>query len=105
MKCIECPEYQKCCVKNDLRRKRPRCPKAKEKRNYSNADRIRAMTDEELVEFLWKLDSADLVDVVRFCCSSVCDELSPEEITDGMCKRCLLAKLQAPDESTNGKKG
>lgn len=69
----------------------------------TNADHIRAMSDFELMQFLWKLDSLDLGDVIKFCEGSrVCDELDVEEITEGMCQRCLLAQLQQPYES-NGK--
>lgn len=64
------------------------------------ADHFRAMSDFELMQFLWKLDSQDLGYVIKFCGKShVCDELDVDEITEGMCQRCLLAKLQQPYES------
>lgn len=48
MKCKECPNYHECNKANDLRRKRGKCKKAKEPIVQTNADRIRAMSDEEL---------------------------------------------------------
>jgi hypothetical protein len=50
MKCTECPEYNDCSKKYNLTIKRKRCPKAKEENVVTNADRIRAMSDEELAE-------------------------------------------------------
>lgn len=52
MKCQDCQEYNQCRKNANLRSKRRRCPKAKEKTVYTNADRIRAMSDEELAKFL-----------------------------------------------------
>lgn len=52
MKCTECSDYKTCLKQNDLRSKRSRCPKAKDIRFLTNADRIRAMTDEELAQWL-----------------------------------------------------
>lgn len=52
MKCTECPDYEVCRRKYDLRRKRGKCPKAKCLRVFTNADRIRAMSDEELAYFI-----------------------------------------------------
>lgn len=60
---------------------------------------IRTMTDEELMRFLWALDSRDLGDVIKFCRKGHCDELDVCEITEEMCQRCLLTKLQQPYES------
>lgn len=72
-------------------------------KRLSVAGHIRAMSDFELMEFLWKLDSHDLGEVIKFCGKShVCDELDVDEITEGMCQRCLLAKLQQPRESSVG---
>lgn len=50
----DCEDYKVCVRTNDLRKKRSRCPKAKEIKFITNADRIRAMTDEELAEFFGK---------------------------------------------------
>ena len=57
MKCVECPDYKDCRRKNDLRRKRGKCAKSKDNYVPTNADRIRAMTDEELAEFLDKCEA------------------------------------------------
>ena len=48
MKCTECPEYNECSKKYNLTIRRKRCPKAKEEKVVTNADRIRAMSDDEL---------------------------------------------------------
>lgn len=48
MKCVDCPDYKACRRQNDLRRKRHKCKKANEPFVQTNADRIRAMSDEEL---------------------------------------------------------
>lgn len=48
MKCADCPDYKACRRQNDLRRKRHKCKKANEPFVQTNADRIRAMSDEEL---------------------------------------------------------
>lgn len=50
MKCAECSDRWKCGAGYDLRRKRRGCEKAIKPAKRSNADRIRAMTDEELAE-------------------------------------------------------
>lgn len=52
MKCSDCPEYE-VCRKYDLRKVRPRCKKSRTPKAFTNADKIRSMTDEELAEF-WK---------------------------------------------------
>ena len=52
MKCIECPDYAKCVKESNLKIKRKRCKKAKTKYVMTNADRIRAMRDEELATHL-----------------------------------------------------
>ena len=52
MKCAECPDYRECSRTKDLRRYRRKCPKAKEKKVFTIADRIRAMNDDELRNFL-----------------------------------------------------
>lgn len=52
MKCRECPDYRECNKTHDLRRYRPKCSKAKEQKVFTNGDRIRAMSDEELVNIL-----------------------------------------------------
>lgn len=57
MKCTECKDYKECHKKYDLRRKRVKCSKAKGIYVPTNADRIRAMTDEELAGFLNKCEA------------------------------------------------
>ena len=52
MKCRECPDYAKCAKESNLKIKRKSCKKAKTEYVMTNADRIRAMSDEELVVFL-----------------------------------------------------
>jgi hypothetical protein len=52
MKCRECPDYAKCAKESNLTIKRKNCPKAKTEKVKTNADRIRAMSDEELREFM-----------------------------------------------------
>lgn len=51
MKCSDCPEYEN-CRKYDLRKVRPRCKKSRTSKAFTNADKIRSMTDEELAELL-----------------------------------------------------
>ena len=48
MKCRECPDYRECNKKHDLRRYRKHCAKAKEQKVFTNGDRYRAMSDEEM---------------------------------------------------------
>lgn len=67
------------------------------------ADEIRAMSDEELVDFLWRLVTNDLESVIPFCKGKPeCDELlDSAEITEEMCKQCLLQKLLQPYDSAS----
>lgn len=51
MKCSNCPEYE-VCRKYDLRKVRPRLKKEQNTEGFTNADKIRSMTDEELAVFL-----------------------------------------------------
>ncbi len=48
MKCRECLDYAKCVKESNLAIKRKNCQKAKTEKVKTNADRIRAMSDEEL---------------------------------------------------------
>ena len=59
MKCRECPDYTKCVKESNLAIKRKNCPKAKTEKVKTNADRIRAMSDEELAWELmtWRLET------------------------------------------------
>jgi hypothetical protein len=59
MKCRECPDYTKCVKESNLAIKRKNCPKAKTEKVKTNADRIRAMSDEELAWELmtWRIET------------------------------------------------
>ena len=95
MKCTECPDYKKCNRENDLRRKRHKCKKAHEPKTQTNADRIRAMSDEELAAFIegesW------------MCCTyDYCDEC-PMRKTGGICFSVIeWLKQHARDGEDNG---
>ena len=52
MKCRECSNYTKCVKESNLAIKRKNCPNAKIKKVKTNADRIRAMSDEELAKLI-----------------------------------------------------
>lgn len=67
----------------------------------SNADHIRAATDEELVDFLWQFNTDSFENVMPFCQNTVecVEKLDSNDISTEMCKRCLLTKLQQPYES------
>lgn len=83
MKCAECADRWKCGAGYDLRRKRRSCEKAKKPAKRSNADRIRAMTDEELATFLYKFGDCPCFGV-KFC----------ERGT--RCEDAVLMKLREP---------
>lgn len=67
---------------------------------YKNtlAQHIRAMSDYELMEFLWRFNCDSFENVLPFCKSKPeCDELlDSSKITEEMCKQCLLQKLLQP---------
>lgn len=53
--CRDCPDYWECGRGFDLRKRRKHCGKAalpSHKKVVTNADRIRAMSDEELLKFI-----------------------------------------------------
>ena len=81
MKCVDCPDYKACRRQNDLRKKRHKCKKANEPFVQTNADRIRAMSDEELERFLGQYS---LCTRVWWC---------PDH---GECHRCVLDWLKQP---------
>ena len=65
----------------------------------TNADRIRAMSDEELADILYSFQN--LEDKVKFCmnkdsCTDILD--GGDVIPDDMCKQCLLEYLQSEVE-------
>lgn len=68
-------------------------------KSQTNADRIRSMTDEELAELLYSLQTEDLDGM--FCknedkCVEMMD--SGDEIPKSMCKQCLVKWLRAESE-------
>ena len=80
MKCADCPDYKACRRQNDLRRKRHKCKKANEPFVQTNADRIRAMSDEEL--------SAIILCTKQFDMNATCDRMT--------CHQCALNWLKQP---------
>lgn len=92
MKCAECLDYLKCSKEHDLRMFRRRCPKAKEEKKQTNADRIRAMSDEELMGLLFN----------KIACGHICGFCVPtmrtEHKCDGHCRNGILQWLQQPAE-------
>lgn len=93
MKCRECPDYRECNKKHDLRRYRKHCAKAKEQKVFTNGDRYRAMSDEEMAEALSEVD----------VCPTRADRTLCGE-REG-CKRCWLDYLRSPeDKETNDDK-
>lgn len=65
----------------------------------TNADRIRSMTDEELAELLYSLQTEDLDGM--FCkTEDKCEEMmdSGDEIPKSMCKQCLVKWLKEESE-------
>lgn len=65
----------------------------------TNADRIRSMTDEELAELLYSLQTEDLDGM--FCkTEDKCEEMmdNGDEIPKSMCKQCLVKWLRAESE-------
>lgn len=66
---------------------------------HTNADRIRSMTDEELAELLYSLQTEDLDGM--FCkTEDKCEEMmdSGDEIPKSMCKQCLVKWLKEESE-------
>ena len=73
------------------------------RRAQTNADRIRSMTDEELAELLYSLQTEDLDGM--FCkTEETCEEMldSGDEIPKCMCKQCLVKWLRAESEEEHG---
>ena len=60
----------------------------------TNGDRIRSMTDEQICDFLMKIDAEYLG--VHFCQNKTeCEELLESlQITDAMCRKCMLEWLK-----------
>ena len=95
MKCAECPEFKECHKQHNLTIKRKHCVKAKEEKLPSRADRIRAMTDEELAKLLYEIDG------LGYCKNlPECGELldTPAGIPEEKCIGCMLNWLRQPAE-------
>ena len=86
MKCVECVDYAECSKKHNLTIKRKHCPMAKVEYVQTNADRIRAMSDEELAEILYEHQ----VCYIRAKRKESCSEYG--------CKDCILDWLKQPAE-------
>lgn len=86
MKCTECPDYRECIRKHDLRRYRHRCSKSKEEKVFTNGDRYRSMSDEEMAETMAEVD----------VCPPRADRILCGD-REG-CKYCWLDHLRAPAE-------
>ena len=80
MKCTECKDYKECRRKYDLRRKRTKCSKAKDIYVPTNADRIRAMSDEELAQFIpnWSYTDACKCGEHYVDCNNECEKCVAE---------------------------
>ena len=68
-------------------------------KKITHADKIRAMSDEELAELLYSFQN--LEDEVKFCknkdvCTDILDD--GKETPDNMCKECLVEWLQSEVE-------
>ncbi len=87
MKCRECLDYARCVKESNLVIKRKNCQKAKMKKVKTNADRIRAMSDEELCKFLGEC---------KFC--DICEEGCDSCTYNGDCDKRLLDWLKQPAE-------
>ena len=89
MKCRECPDYAKCVKESNLAIKRKTCKKAKTKYVMTNADRIRAMSDDELADFIYRCEMGDIDYAKTFC-----------DLCNGQyeCGQCRLDWLRKPME-------
>ena len=86
--CGEC-ERRWCCDIDP-----EKCDQWPEPVPMTNADRIRSMTDEELVEFLYEYGAYTVCDLV---CGGGCKAFaSLKETSDEKCRRIILEKLRAP---------
>ena len=89
MRCRECPDYTKCVKESNLNIKRRKCKKAKTEYVKTNADRIRAMSDEELADFIDRCEMNDIDYAKTFC-----------DLCNGQyeCNQCRLDWLQQQAE-------
>ena len=76
------------------------CPVCGHKRSLpmTNADRIRAMSDDELVKFLE--DAEGGIEIPYCQQKDECLVMMPD-IPDGECSKCLLAWLKQPAEEVH----
>lgn len=66
-------------------------------KTITNADRIRAMSDEELMHFLYNIDSDKIFG--NFCSGDRAEELGCEDqFNEARCHECLLEWLRLPAE-------
>lgn len=89
--CMECTNFIECHYSGQLTGRLTSCPDFKQKPK-TNADRIRAMTDEELMQLLF----------TKISCGNICSFCVPtmrtERKCDGHCKNGVLEWLQQPAE-------
>lgn len=86
--CGEC-ERRWCCDIDP-----EKCDQWPEPVPMTNADRIRSMTDEELVEFLYEYGAYSMCEIV---CGGKCHAIaSLEKTASQKCREIILAKLQEP---------
>ena len=91
MKCVECVDYAECSKKHNLTIKRKHCPMAKFEYVQTNADRIRAMSDEELAVLLAEeIPHGDCYGCELECCT--CDG---DKFTDS-CQNAFYKWLKQP---------
>lgn len=86
--CGECERRWCCNIDPD------KCDEWTEPVPMTNVDRIRSMTDEELVEFLFEHGADTVCDLV---CGGGCTAIdSFKETASQKCRRIILAKLREP---------
>ena len=85
--CRKCAKFEECAVDED-------CGLFVDK-PMTNADRIRAMTDEELAEWIMRKPS------IRYF--AVCPPGTGDDCPTSPCEQCWLDWLKSPVEVGNGK--
>lgn len=85
VECSECKKFYDCLYGGELVGRLTSCPDFQQKPK-TNADRIRAMSDEELVKFIGH--------------NSLCDQIQNNEgkwcESQGVCNNCLVEWLKQP---------
>ncbi len=92
MKCAECPDYTECRKKHNLTIKRKNCPKAKDIKVPTNADRIRAMSDDLLATQLTQIFYEGVL--------ALTEVSRPNDILTEI-RSQLLEKIQQPAEEVD----